>query len=260
MRDRWDAASRRGREAVELAERSGSRAALAASLGQLAWSELFPEGMQMIERAEELERSLGEQLPWALSPSFVHGMFLFALDRIDEARRQFEDVRRAVAVGDWFRSIYLAWLAEVELRAGNWEKAREHTRGNEGARPDGLDHRGGVGSRLERGSRSASGERGGRRSSRRACFPLARADGFHLCLVRSESALGLLRLSRGGERRGRPPAAAGRDGGGRQPVAPHATRTLSTAIEALVAAGDLERAPAVVGRLEEHAVPCPCRP
>ena len=44
MRDRWDAASRRGREAVELAERSGSRAALAASLGRLAWSELFPGG------------------------------------------------------------------------------------------------------------------------------------------------------------------------------------------------------------------------
>ena len=44
MRDRWDAASRRGREAVDLAERSGSRAALAASLGRLAWSELFPGG------------------------------------------------------------------------------------------------------------------------------------------------------------------------------------------------------------------------
>ena len=88
----------------------------------------------MIERAEELERSLAEQLPWALSPSFVHGMFLFALDRIDDARRQFEDVyERAVAVGDWFRSIYLAWLAEIELRAGNWEKAREHTRGTRGS-------------------------------------------------------------------------------------------------------------------------------
>ena len=113
-----------------LAERSGSGAALAASLGRLAWSELGPGRTETIARAEELERSLDEQLPWALSPSFVNGMFLFALDRLDEARRQFEDVyERAVAVGDWFRSIYLAWLAEVELRTGNWERAREHTRG-----------------------------------------------------------------------------------------------------------------------------------
>jgi DNA-binding CsgD family transcriptional regulator len=255
MRDRWDAASRRGREAVELAERSGSRAALAASLGRLAWSELFPGGMPMIERAEELERSLREQLPWALSPSFVHGMFLFALDRIDDARRQFEDVyERAVAVGDWFRSIYLAWLAEVELRAGNWEKAREHTRGTR--------ELGQAGSTIGEAWGAASGAvveahlgneedavRAGERASR-----LARADGFHLCLVRSESALGLLRLSLGDVNAAVDhllPLVETEEGVSLWPA--HATRTLSTAVEALVAAGDAERAQPVVDRLEEHA-------
>ena len=130
----------------------------------------------MIERAEELERSLDEQLPWALSPSFVHGMFLFALDRIDEARRQFEEeYEQAVAVGDWFRSIYLAWLAEVELRSRELgEGTRAHAR-NEGARPGGLDDRGRVGSRLERGGPKRIWGTRGRRSSRRACFaPCAR--------------------------------------------------------------------------------------
>ena len=103
MRDRWDAASRRGREAVELAERSGKPCGARREPRPAGLERARPGRMQMIERAEELERSLGEQLPWALSPSFVHGMFLFASDRIDEARRQFEDVyERAVAVGDWF--------------------------------------------------------------------------------------------------------------------------------------------------------------
>jgi hypothetical protein len=64
MRDCWDAAARRGREAEELAERSGSRAALAGSLGRLAWSELFPGGIPMIERAEGSSGRSTEQLPW----------------------------------------------------------------------------------------------------------------------------------------------------------------------------------------------------
>jgi DNA-binding CsgD family transcriptional regulator len=255
MRDRWDAASRRGREAVELAERSGSRAALAASLGRLAWSERFPGGMQMIERAEELERSLDEQLPWALSPSFVHGMFLFALDRIDEARRQFEDVyERAVAVGDWFRSIYLAWLAEVELRAGNWEKAREHTRGTRELGQAGLtigEAWGAASSALVEAhlGNEEDAVRAGERASR-----LARADGFHLCLVRSESALGLLRLSLGDVNAAVDhllPLVETEEGVSLWPA--QATRTLSTAVEALVAAGDAERAEPIVDRLEEHA-------
>jgi DNA-binding CsgD family transcriptional regulator len=255
LRDRWDAASRRGREAVELAERSGSRSALAESLGRLAWSELGPARMQMIERAEELERSLSEQVPWALSPGFVHGMFLFALDRIDEARRQFEDVyERAVAMGDWFRSIYLAWLAEVELRAGNWEKARAHARGTRELDQTGLrvgEAWGAASSALVEAhlGNEEDAVRAGEHASR-----LARADGIHLCLVRSEFALGLLRLSLGdvnGAVDHLLPLVETKEGISLWPG--FATRTLSNAIEALVAAGDPERARSVVVRLEEHA-------
>jgi DNA-binding CsgD family transcriptional regulator len=255
MRDRWVMASRRGREAVELAERSGSRTALAHSLARLAWSELGPARKPTIEQAVELERSVREQLPWALSPSFVHGMFLFALDRIDEAREQFEDVHeRAVALGDWFRSIYLAWLAEVELRAGDWERARVHARGTR--------ELGQVGSTVGEawgGATSAivdahlgnedDAVRAGEHASR-----LARADGFHLCLVRSESALGLLRLSLGEVNAAVDhllPLVETEQGVSLWPA--FATRTLSNATEALVAAGDLGRAQSVVDRLEEHA-------
>jgi DNA-binding NarL/FixJ family response regulator len=255
LRDRWGAAARRGREAVELAERSGSRSALAESLGRLAWSELGPARLQMIERAEQLERSLSEQVPWALSPGFVHGMFLFALDRIDEARRQFEDVyERAVAMGDWFRSIYLAWLAEVELRAGNWEKARAHARGTRELVQTGSrvgEAWGAASSALVEAhlGNEKDAVRAGEHASR-----LARADGIHLCLVRSEFALGLLRLSLGDVKGAVDHLLSlveTEEGVSLWPG--FATRTLSTATEALVAAGDLERAQSLLDRLEEHA-------
>ena len=118
-------------------------------------------------------------------------MFLFATDRIDEARRQFEEeYERAVALGDWWRSIYLAWLAEVELRAGNWQKARAHARGTrELGRTDltiaeawGPASRALVEAHLGNEDEAV---RAGESASR-----LARADGYHFCLVRSEFALG----------------------------------------------------------------------
>ena len=83
---------------------------------------------------------------------------------------------------------------------------------------------------------------------------LARADGCHLCLVRSEFALGLLRLSLGDVNAAVDhllPLVETEEGVSLWPG--YATRTLSTAVEALVAAGDLERAQSVLERLEEHA-------
>ncbi len=227
-RGRWDAASLRAREAVELAERSGS---------------------------QDLERSLNERPPWALSPGLVHGMSLFATDRIDEARRQFEEeYERAVALGDWWRLIHLGWLAEVELRAGNWQKARAHARGTrELGRTDlTLAEAWGAASRALVEAHLGNEDdavRAGESASR-----LARADGNHFCLVRSEFALGLLRLSLGDVKAAVDhllPLVETEEGVSLWPG--YATRTLSTAVEALVATGDLERAESVLERLEEHA-------
>jgi DNA-binding CsgD family transcriptional regulator len=238
MRGRWDAASLRGREAVELAERSGS-----------------PAQTGTIGRAMELERSFNERPPWTLSPGFVQGMFLFATDQIDEARRQFEEeYERAVALGDWARLIYLAWLAEVELRAGNWQKARAHARGTrELGRTDltraeawGTASRALVEAHLGNEDEAV---RAGESASR-----LARANGFHLGLVISEFALGLLRLSLGDVKAAVDHLLPLLDTEeGVSVWRGYATRTLSTAVEALVAVGDLERAQSVLERLEEHA-------
>jgi DNA-binding NarL/FixJ family response regulator len=238
MRGRWDAAALRAREALELAERSGS-----------------PVQARTIGRAVELERSLNEQPPWALSPSFVHGMFLFATDRIDEARQQFEEeYERAVALGDWSRLIYLAWLAEVELRAGNWQKARAHARGTRELGRTDLTRAEALGTASRALVEAHLGNedeavRAGESASR-----LARADGFHSCLVVSEFALGLLRLSLGDVKAAVDhllPLVETEEGVSLWRG--YATRTLSTAVEALVAAGDLERAQSVLERLEEHA-------
>jgi len=228
-RGRWDAASLRAREAVELAERSGS---------------------------QELERSFNERPRWALSPGVVQGMFLFAADRIDEARRQFEEeYERAVALGDWGRYINLVWLAAVELRAGNWQKARAHARGTrELGRTDlRLGEAWGAASRALVEAHLGNEDeavRAGESASR-----LARADGFHFCLVISEFALALLRLSLGDVKAAVDhllPLVETEEGVSVWPG--YATRTLSTAVEALVAAGDLERAQSVLERLEEHAL------
>ena len=166
------------------------------AFGRLAWSELGPARMQMIERAVELERSLSEQVPWALSPGFVHGMFLFALDRIDEARVNSRTCYSAPSLWETGsdRSTSCARRGRAPGRELG-EKAAP-TRRNEGARPDGLESCGGPGepppARLSRHTWETRRDavRAGEHASR-----LARADGIHLCLVRSEFALGLLRLA-----------------------------------------------------------------
>jgi DNA-binding CsgD family transcriptional regulator len=254
-RGRWDRASIRAREAVAAAERSGSRVALARALGRLTWTEVGPGRITTIERAVELERSLGETLPLGDNPSWIYGQLLFALDRIDEARRQFEELHeRAVALGDIARSVYLAWLVEVELRAGRWERAQAHARGTRELGQWGMpmgEAWGAASSALVEahlGDEDAAVEVGERASK------LARASGMHMSLVRSETALGLLRLSAGDANAALNyllPLLERQEGVNLWPG--FATRTLSTAVEALVAAGDLEQAESVAARLEEHA-------
>lgn len=252
---RWERAASRAREAVALAERSGSRTALAQSLGRLAWSDVGPGRLATIEHAVELERSLIEQLQWGLSPRFVYAFLLFALDRIDDARQQFECLyERAVALGDAYRTIHLSWLAEIELRAGNWQRAQAQARatGEVGHSGIPVSEAWGAASRAlveaHLGNEDVAVRAGEHASG------VARADGLQLLLVRSESALGFLRLSSGDVDAALDhllPLLETHGGIGLWPL--HATRTLSSAAEALVAAGDLERAESVVDRLERHA-------
>jgi DNA-binding CsgD family transcriptional regulator len=252
----WSAGARHLRKAVELAERSGGGAALATASARLAWAEVGPDRLPLIERAVELERSLGEFLPYPDSPSHLYGVVLLTVDRLDEARQQLEaSYERGVALGDRHRLIHLGWLAELELRAGNWERALAHARACEalgrqfGTRDDEAwgswsralaeAHLGNVYAAVEAGER-ASG--------------LARAIGFQWILTLSEIALGFLRLSAGQEAAALDhllPLLEERAGVELHPSL--VTRTLSNAIEALVGTGELGHAETVVRRLEKHA-------
>ncbi|HSI98543.1 MAG TPA: AAA family ATPase, partial [Gaiellaceae bacterium] len=254
-RGRWDRASIHAREAVTLAERSGSRSALGAALARLAWAELGPQSVATIEHAVELERSLGGQLRFGESPSVVRGSILLALDRFDEARTQFEDsYERAVALGDIWRAVHLGWLAELELRAGNCDQALAHARatrelgqwGFESAEAWGIASNAQVDALL--GNEDAALGAGERARH------LVRATGFHFCLVRSETALGVLRLSAGQASAALEHLLPLLDGTeGVSPWGGFLARTLSNAIEALVGTGEVERTKLLAGQLEEHA-------
>jgi DNA-binding CsgD family transcriptional regulator len=252
----WAAGARHLREAVELAERSGRGAPLATARARLAWAELAPDRLPEIESAVELERSLPAFLPFPDSPSFFHGVALLNLDRLDEARQQLaESYERGLALGESHRMVHLGWLAELELRAGNWERALAHACASEelgrqfglrdtdasgaGSRAIVEAHLGNVDAALEAGERASR---------------LARSIGFHHGLARSELALGMLRLSAGREAAALDhllPLLEEREGVGlhRYLVA----QTLANAIEALLGTGEQVDAAALAGRLEEHA-------
>jgi DNA-binding CsgD family transcriptional regulator len=222
---------------------------------RLTWAELGPNRIREIERAVELERSLAHPLPFVDSPSYLQGPVLLASDRLDEARRQLEEsYDRALALGNAYGWGQLAWLAELELRAGNWERALAHARAVEGVGrqagkaieafatwPRALveAHLGNVDAAIE------AGERGSR---------LARTTGFHLALTRCELALGFIHLSTGQEAAALEhllPLLEERTG-----VSLHRSqvaRTLANTIDALLGTGELARAEVLTGRLEQHA-------
>jgi DNA-binding NarL/FixJ family response regulator len=252
----WSAGARHLRKAVELAERSGSIAALATASARLAWADVGPDRLPLIERAVELERSLPEYLSYPDSPSHLYGVVLLAVDRLDDARRQLEEsYERSLALGDSHRLIHLGWLAEVELRIGNWDRALAYARAcEEIGRQFGVRdaeawgswsralveaHLGNVNAAVEAGERA---------------LRLALAIGMQWVVALSGMALGLLHFSAGHEAAARDhllPLLEERPG-----VELHAilvTPTLSNAIEALVGTGELDEADRMAGHLEEHA-------
>jgi DNA-binding CsgD family transcriptional regulator len=252
----WRAGARHLRKAVELAERSGSVAALATASARLAWAEVGHDRLPLIERAVELERSLPEFLSFPDSPSHLYGVALLAVDRLEDARRQLEEsYERGLALGDRHRLIHLGWLAEVELRAGNWERALAHARACEAlGRQFGVRdtdawgawsralveaHLGNVDAAVEAGERASR---------------LAGAIGFQFILTLSELALGFLHLSAGREAVALDhllPLLEERAGVNLHPSV--VARTLSNAIEALVGTGELTEATSLAERLEKHA-------
>jgi DNA-binding CsgD family transcriptional regulator len=252
----WAAGALHLREAVEFGERAGRGAALATARARLAWAEFAPDRLPEIESAVELERSLAVFLPFPDSPSFLYGVALLNVDRFDEARRQLEQsYERGLALGESHRLTHLGWLAELELRAGNWKRALAHARASEelgrqfgagdadawgaGSRAMVEAHLGDANTAIEIGERTSQ---------------LARSIGFHLGLARSELALGFLRLSADQEAAALDhllPLLEEREGVSLHPYM--VGRTLVNAIEALLGSGEPVQAKVLAERLEEHA-------
>ncbi len=255
-RGHWRTASRHLQKAMELAERSGGGAPLATARARLAWVDVGPDQLPEIERAVELERSLPELLPLLESPSLLEGMVLLAVDRLDEARRQLEEsYERGVALGHSWRVVHLGFLAELELRAGNWDRASTHARACEelGRSPGGADAEAwGAGARTQ--VEAHLGHVDAAVGAGELASRLARAIGFHWGLTRSELALGFLHLSAGQEAAALEHLLPQLEE--RAAVSLHPSlvaRTLSNTIEALVGTGELGEAESLAARLEEHA-------
>jgi DNA-binding CsgD family transcriptional regulator len=253
---RWAAAARYFEEAIDVAERSGGGAPLATARARLTWVDVRPERVPEIDSAVELERSLGEALPFYESPHYLQGLVFLAVDRLGDARQVLEEsYERAQALGHSWRGIQLGFLTELELRTGNWDQAQayaevcdEHGRrfGGADAEAWALSCRAQVEAHL--GHPEAAVEAAERASS------LAVATGFEWARSRSELALGLLHLSAGREEAVLDhllPLLEDRDG-----VSLHKSmvaRTIANTVEALLATGEQSRAVSMVEKLEEHA-------
>ncbi|MGH2694263.1 MAG: helix-turn-helix transcriptional regulator [Actinomycetota bacterium] len=128
---RFPDAESHARVAVDLAESAGDRAELAASLQSLAYLE-FAQGRgiprYLTERAVPLES--WQWRTWVTRPSFVLALALKYSGDLDAARSIFEDLLRQTTEGGEEEAIppLLFHLAELECWAGNWEVSERAAR------------------------------------------------------------------------------------------------------------------------------------
>jgi DNA-binding CsgD family transcriptional regulator len=118
------------RTALELSERLDDPALLARTLPAVVMSE-FVAGrgvdFDLLERARALERFVGGERT-ALRATYWLGKILSCIGQLDAARPLLEELtRHAQEVGDVsYQPEFLTDLAELELRAGNYERAHAY--------------------------------------------------------------------------------------------------------------------------------------
>ena len=169
--DDWAAASRHLQKAIELAERSGGACAHLPRPARVSPGPRSGRTGSRRSRAPSSSSGLFRTSCRILTARrFLQGVVLLAVDRFDDARRLLEEsYERALALGHAYRLVHLGWLADLELRAGNWQQALVHARASRGARPAVRQRRRrGLGSLVESAGRSASRERRCRRRGRGA--------------------------------------------------------------------------------------------
>ncbi len=234
--------------AVDLAEAQGDETALAESLSMFGLNDFFAgEGAQLslMQRAVALEGTGGELRPLR-SPTFRMACMLLWTDDLAAARSMFGDLEKRCREGgdEGSLAVVLFLLAQLECRAGNWARARDHAdescaitawTGQQPYRAHALSAMALIAGHLgdEQAARAAAGEG----------LELARGSGLVQATVLNQSALGFLELSLGNVKEAHGilwPLAEGlvETGLGE----PGMLRFLPDEIEALIALGDVDTA------------------
>jgi DNA-binding CsgD family transcriptional regulator len=244
------------RLALGVAERAGDSRRLANAIADISHLENLTaeETPGLLEQGIALEEELGE-LPPYYRPSIVLGLRLMFACRLDEARALLErGLADAERLGDeYLRSNLLMHLAQLEVRAGRWERAEHHA--EQGAEL--ADDIGAAQAAALLYARTLVAAHRGREAEARSAAEraldacdLANDAVFRLHVA---GALGLLELSLGDAAAavghlGPLPRIYAERGYGQPNLNPY----LGDLIEALVALGELEEAASHVAWLEER--------
>ncbi|MGD0272839.1 MAG: AAA family ATPase [Gaiellaceae bacterium] len=124
-------ALRYGREAVEYAEESGDSAVLAYALKLLGSVEIYV-GLSPRDELARADKLLGNQngafpdSPWR-QPRFIMGLHDLWTGELERARAAFEPIRERLSASgnEYHLAQMLPYLADLEWRAGNWQRAAE---------------------------------------------------------------------------------------------------------------------------------------
>ena len=187
--------------ALEIAERLGDAACLARALLGVGHAEFFmgKEASATMERAVSLQHSLeGRRL--LSPPRRLWGGHLMWAGNLDLARRELERDHKETVEAGQLTNLWevLAYLAELEVRAGNWEKAARYAvEGHDSALDTGLEQA--LDKSLSARARVEAhrGDVEGGRAHASEGLRLAEAHDYWLEIIRNRSVLGFLELSLG---------------------------------------------------------------
>jgi ATP/maltotriose-dependent transcriptional regulator MalT len=258
---RGDLARARGHAelAVALAEKTEDAVFLVRALSLLLLVDTLaarPVPEARLERALALEEA-AEGAPLYYPPSLVHALRLMFRDRLDEARERYEKALHIVAErGDeeMVCAVNLH-LAQLECRAGNWDRAADHAaQGYDLTQALGLKDRQGVLRYVQGLVAAHQGSIEEARAYAEEAATLAEAFGDMIWEIEGRTVLGFLELSRGdpeaAARELRPLPGRLRAMGYREPSHYQAIPNL---VEALVELGEAEEARPLVTLFEELA-------
>jgi DNA-binding CsgD family transcriptional regulator len=260
-----DATLRHGRRALRHAEASGERRLVVEALARLAhWSlwagknpSRFLDRALVLEREDQSQSGRNEpRLPLQLGPQMTLALWRMYQGRLQESRTAFDTVlAEATTRGDEPACVAVEGrLADVALRAGDWPRAEMHVAAAlELAEQIGHEHDGGLTLYFKAFLDVHTGCVKAARETAEAAMDAARLANARNTLEMTNAVIGALEISLGNESKALAhlkPLLAWLDetnlGVAMHPLVPYA-------IEALIAAGELQEARALTARFELEA-------